>query len=626
MNPQAETGEPSDVKADAWWQGRSSLLVGATAWVAIVVPLVVAVFAVRSPQWRPVADLAQYELRVRDVGGSNTPLIGLVGRIGDWWDPGSHPGPLSFWLLAPVYRLGGAGSAAFVASSVALHATALGLVLWLAARRLGTFGVATTGAALAVLTRFYGHSVFVEPWNPYLPVTWWLVLLFAVWSVLDDDLVALPVAVVAGTMCAQTHLPYLGLVGGLAGVVGLAVVLAWMAARTGADSERARRVVKWFAGSTSLAFLLWLPPLIDQIWRTGNLGRIADSMREPSDDPVGLARGIGVLLRSFDPTAFVGGRDLAGISDSTDVAWGALVLLGLWVGAVVLAWRWRRTSLLRLHAVIAAVMVLAAVSASRVHGELWNYLFLWSWGLAALTVLAVTWTAGIALARARPGLLGGASPAMAKVGPMGLCAAVVLAASASFAIDNLDAEPARPDLSADLGALTDQTIEALEGEVAGSSGRSGRYLVRWVDRVTIGSQGFGLVNELTRAGYDVGVTPAFGSGAGGEHRVVNDDEATLVVQLVVGPDIAEWEARSDTTRVAFVDARTPAQRDRYDDLLVEIDDELRSRGLDDLADDWSSNLFTTWIDPDVPADVRTLMDEVLEMTAPVAVYLLPPEA
>jgi hypothetical protein len=60
----------------------------------------------------PVLDLAMTEFRVRDVGGGDTPLIGLPGRIGVFPDQGSHPGPLSFYLLAPVYRLAGSSRGA----------------------------------------------------------------------------------------------------------------------------------------------------------------------------------------------------------------------------------------------------------------------------------------------------------------------------------------------------------------------------------------------------------------------------------------------------------------------------------------------------------------------------------
>jgi hypothetical protein len=43
----------------------------------------------------PLFDLALTELRVRDVGTINTPLIGLPGRLGRSASA-SHPGPLSF--------------------------------------------------------------------------------------------------------------------------------------------------------------------------------------------------------------------------------------------------------------------------------------------------------------------------------------------------------------------------------------------------------------------------------------------------------------------------------------------------------------------------------------------------
>ena len=76
--------------------------------LAIVAPLLAAAIAQRDADWHPVFDLAMTELRVRDVGGRHTPLIGLQGRIGP---TGSHPGPLSFYLLAPVYRI--FGSSAF---------------------------------------------------------------------------------------------------------------------------------------------------------------------------------------------------------------------------------------------------------------------------------------------------------------------------------------------------------------------------------------------------------------------------------------------------------------------------------------------------------------------------------
>ena len=91
------------------------------ALVGVLAPLAVAVIAQRNAGWHPVFDLAMTELRVRDVGGSHTPLIGLQGRIGP---TGSHPGPLSFYLLAPVYRLFGSSAFALQAATAVFHGAA----------------------------------------------------------------------------------------------------------------------------------------------------------------------------------------------------------------------------------------------------------------------------------------------------------------------------------------------------------------------------------------------------------------------------------------------------------------------------------------------------------------------
>ena len=70
----------------------------------LALPFVIAAVVLSTKHWNPVLDLAMTELRVRDVFGGDTPLIGLPGRIGRFPDQGSHPGPLSFYLLAPVAR------------------------------------------------------------------------------------------------------------------------------------------------------------------------------------------------------------------------------------------------------------------------------------------------------------------------------------------------------------------------------------------------------------------------------------------------------------------------------------------------------------------------------------------
>ena len=62
--------------------------------LGVMSPLVVAAIALGFKPWVPVLDMAMTELRVRDVGGRHTPLVGLPGRIGQTiQEQGSHPGP-----------------------------------------------------------------------------------------------------------------------------------------------------------------------------------------------------------------------------------------------------------------------------------------------------------------------------------------------------------------------------------------------------------------------------------------------------------------------------------------------------------------------------------------------------
>src|SRR5262245_14815870 len=178
-------------------------VVGGLTLVVAVIPLATALVALRSPRWYPVLDLAQTEMRVRDVGTGHIPLVGLAGRMEGYGRQASHPGPLSFYTLWPAYRLAGGTAFGLQLATVVSNVAAVAGALWIAQRRRGPVLALAVAAALAVLLRGAGVTLFVEAWNPYLPVLWWIVFLLAVWSVLCADLVLLPVAVFAGSYCMQ---------------------------------------------------------------------------------------------------------------------------------------------------------------------------------------------------------------------------------------------------------------------------------------------------------------------------------------------------------------------------------------------------------------------------------------
>ena len=212
--------------------------------VACAIPFIAALIALAHPTWYPTLDLAHTSLRVRDVFSTDPPLIGLPGRIGSLGKQGSHPGPLSFWALAPLARIYGGSTWALMAATATLNLVASFLALWMARRRGGTPVMLGVGAALALLLAFYGPDILTQPWNPYLPVMWWFVFLISVWSVWSDDFATLPVLVFSASFCLQTHISYAGLASGLSGLT--LVWLAWSLRKRWSDrGERAarRRVV-----------------------------------------------------------------------------------------------------------------------------------------------------------------------------------------------------------------------------------------------------------------------------------------------------------------------------------------------------------------------------------------------
>jgi hypothetical protein len=583
------------------------------------VPLVVALGVLRSPRWYPLLDLAQTEMRVRDVSGGHPPLIGLPGRIGFLADQGSHPGPLSFYALWPVYRLFGATSWALEVASASLHLLAVGTTLWMARRRGGTVLMVGVAAALVVLARAYGPSLLAEAWNPYLPVLAWVVFLVAVWSVLCDDLPTLPVAVVAGSFCAQTHISYLGLVGGLATVTVLVVVLAVVASRR--DPGRRRTVLRWTGLSALAAVVIWLPPVIDQLTaRNGNLTKLWDHFSDPTEEAIGFGRGLRLLMVRLNPLGLLD-RDLYAVRDGRVAVILGVALLVVWAASVVVAWRLRHRALLRLDAVLGVALLLGLASTARIFGFVWYYLSLWGWGVATLMTVAVGWTVAAALAT-RPG---GAGPGLRRAGAVGL-AVVVVAGLVSLTVDATSATTATNssvELSRMMGRLAPPTIDAIEsGDVPGG-GPDGRYVVSWNDPLGVGAQGYGLLLELERRGIDVGALPPHRAGTR-LHRILDPDEATGEVHLSVGEDVEVWRADPEAVEVAFVEPRDRAEREEYERLRAQSIDALRRAGLDDLVPNVDANVIILATDPRVPPHLQRVFVRMVALGLPTAVFVAPP--
>jgi hypothetical protein len=620
LDPPPGSSEPAAGRDG--FPGAAGLFLGLLALLAL--PLVVALVALRRPHWYPLLDMAQTEIRIRDITGGHPPLIGLAGRIGPFGpDGGSHPGPLSFYALWPVWKVFGGSAYGMYASTVVLDIVAIGLSLWMALRRGGRIVLLGIAAVLAVLMHAYGAYLLTLPWNPYLPVLWWFVFVLAVWSVLDDDLAMLPVAVVAGSICSQTHISYLGLVGGLVvlGVLGL----VRFAFRHRGDVSARRALWRWSGISALVGVVLWIPPVIDEIAHSpGNLTIIRDYFSHPPDSPIGVGRGVGVLLSQLNPWSLIAHilvHDGGGLEVTGSRVPGAILLI-VFAASVVVAWRLRERVLLALDVVLVVALALGLVSSARIFGTVWFYLLLWAWGLCALILFAIGWSV-VALVRTRDDAEGDRPNARRneRIGSAVLFGLTLLM-TIVFAAQATNVTVQSPRLNRTLGALVDPTAAALRQ--LETKGQKGPYLVTWLpDAEAIGSAGYGLLNELDRRGFDVRAGQAFRPGATRYH-VIDDRTPSLEVHLATGADIANWKHKPRFREVASFDPRSTAERATFDALHAQVIAELERVKQRRLAAQVDDNLFMLGIVPGVPAPTRKLVTRMLDLGMPMAVFIGPP--
>lgn len=593
----------------------------AACLAALCVPLVVALVGFRRHPWTPVLDLAMTELRVRDVGGRHTPLIGLPGRIGTLAQQGSHPGPLSFYALAPIYRLLGSTAWALQVATAVIHAVAMGLALVIAGRRGGARLVLVMAVLLAALTAGYGGGALTEPWNPYLPLLWWVVFLLAVWSVLCGDLVVLPVAVLAASFCAQTHVPYLALALGLGALGAVAAGARWR--REPADRGS---VLRWVGISVGLGVLLWVPPTIDQVRHDpGNYRMLIEHFSSPTEEVEGLRNGLEAGLRYFDLTHFVQ-RDItdpgwlvtsaAGRLPSAD---RGLAFVAVWAAAAAVAAKRRHRPLMALHAVVAVGLVLMIVSISRIFGVVWYYLALWGWAIGLLAFLAAVWTVADVVAERRTAERRARVSHLVTIG----LALLGLAIVGRFSVAAWDSPHADASVAAELAAVIDDTAAGLGASAGVATGHEGRYLVTWSDALHIGSQGFGLLNELERRGFDAYLEPSRRVPATA-HRVLDPSLATARVHLATGIYVERWRALPDAVEIASIDPRSAAERVEQDELRASVIATLRDLGLAELVVKVDDNLFGAAIDRRVPDATQQQMGRMLEIGGPLSIFVVPP--
>ncbi len=373
-----------------------------------------------------------------------------------------------------------------------------------------------------------------------------------------------------------------------------------------------------------IGVVLWVPPVIDQLINDpGNVRTLLDHFGDPPEPVLGFADGIRLALRHLDVWAgfagFTGDLEGAGRFVSPASTWRGAVVLGVWLVSVIVARRTGPVALRRLHAVIAAALVLGLVAMVRIFGLPWYYLTLWAWGTTTLAVGAVAWT-GLSWWRRRSS---GEGPAVVALPALSVVVLVVttLASAVVFA----DAEVPEARLSRAVGAVAAPTYDAIVDAVGVAVGPDGRYQVRWSDAADIGSPGFGLLDELERRGLDVAADEFFHVPVT-DHRVRPRTTADAQIHLATGSYIERWRQVPGAVEVATYEPRSAAEIARADELRARVLARLRVEGLDDVAAQVDTNLFGASLDPRISAADLADLTELLDLGQPTAVFIAPPDA
>ena len=547
---------------------------------AAVSPLVVAALSRVGDTWYPVGDWASMLLRTGQVGSSDTPLIGTY-TVKGW----AHPGPFLYYAAAPLYRLTGGAPHSMGWTAAVVNAVTIAGIAAVAWRRGRLPLLVAVMTLVGLLVHGLGPERLVDLWNPHLGLLPFLLVLVLAWDAALGRPSSVAMAAVPAVVAVQCHISFVPLIGVVA--VWLACWCRW-AGRLVPDGESdgdsdgaAAGEAPEFSGGLRdvasprppwapwrraavvglvIAAVLSLAPLVDLMFDTHNLVRVARHIGAGAGDQTGLDRGIGLVGRAVRPDGpWMGGAepaDLRGKLRSGPV--GVVVALVLLAGCLHLARRRGFADVAALATLAATLIVASIPAAANLVEPVYDYLVQWLKVVGGLVWFTVAWTGWRV---AEPHLRRLRSRRLLAAGA---CVAMPLTAAWSWG------EASRVGTA---GEFEQPVVQDLRAQLADALPRDRTYRVEELAD-SFGYNAAGVIYYMIEDGYDVVTSDgAAGLKWGRTHRYDGDEyDVHLTVAVHYGGSwrdaVRDCLSDPGVELVAEYDALAPRDRARLDDLKL----------------------------------------------------------
>ena len=349
---------------------NSKIRIIATIFIVCSPPYIAECIRIRSIKWQLVGDPAMEVLRALDLG-HYTPLIGVYSRF-EW----NHPGPAIYFLLAIPIHIGN-----YIAMSVAYWAIFLNLILIALAiaiilQSVGRLAALILGLCL-ILANINGVDDVSSVWNPAIALPFFALLLIITMFAWSNRYALLWISLL-GSIVIQLHVGYV--------IPVFSVLLALLIARVNQRKNsglffNARELFSTLV----INFTVWLLPIWDQFFGSGNFGKIIHHFFSDQQDIVGFGQSSRMMAYHLLPRApWNGGREIISFSQNSQVS--ALWLLLPAIIFIFLTWASiSHVRQLRIAVLTIAMTIFAAlISIARLTGIATPYMYGWVRIIAAV--------------------------------------------------------------------------------------------------------------------------------------------------------------------------------------------------------------------------------------------------